>query len=511
MAQVRDPELFLARLWALEDELVRAGLPAIPGTWWRSQLERFYLSGKRRLVVRKGRRVFASTAIAPRISVAEMLFGEHAWLPGTPPLEYAFLSVKREEAGRRIEHGVTAVLDALNIKYRKHGLSVMPEGYPALFTVVTANHKTNVGGTIAFAWLDEVSRWSDDELGANPAEIVVGSLSPALATLPNAKMFLVSSPFAEDDYHAREFDRGEDDRQCVAFGATWEINPTMTEEQTHIEEPDHDTWLREWAAIPSKGVKNNWFGEAVDAALTHEQPPAIGLGQRPVIAIDPAFAHDYFGWAVLNSEPSEHVDSTTGRRYRRTWVQQAGSWKPEGTPRETLRRLRDEVALPAWRASGQDGTPRVYSDQFEGFSLTELARDVGLVLEVVPWTGGTGENAKLTKFKAVRTAMREASFLVHAEHPVVKEFRSVRGVLTASGNERIEYARTGEGHLDMLSAVVLGGSVALERRPRAAEPPPVELDEGARLRAERIREVQVRQKREWARDPRNAMRAAMRR
>jgi hypothetical protein len=506
---VRDPELFLARLWAMEDELVRAGLEPMP-EWWRVELSRFYRSGRRRWVVRKGRRVFASTCVAPRLAVAEALFGEHQHIPGSPPLEYAFLSIKVGEAANRLV-GVDAALNALGLQFTPRGQTIRLRGLPALFNVVTASHKTNVGGTIAFAWLDEVARWSDNELGANPAELVVSSLAPALATLPNAKMILVSSPLGEDDYHAREFDRGETEQQCVSFGETWTVNPTLTKEDTRAMEPDHDTWLREYAAIPSKGVKNNWFGEAVDAALTDDPPPAIGSGQRPVIAIDPAFAHDYFGWCVILSEQSDHVDAVTGRRYRRTWVQQAGAWKPEGTPRETLRRLWREIALPAWRASGQDGMPRVVSDQFEGFSLTELARDVGIALEVVPWTGGSGENAKLTKFKAVRTAMRESAFLVPREHPVVKEFRSVRGVLTQSGLERIEYARTGEGHLDMLSAVVLGGSVALERMPRAVDPVPVVLDEGARMRAERIREVEKRQKQQWDRDPRHAMRAAMRR
>lgn len=509
----RDTEAFLAKLWELDTELVTAGLPDIPGTWWRETLARFYRSGKRRLVVRKGRRVFASTAVAPRVAVAEALFGRHEHIPGTPPLEYGFFSIKREEANKRIE-GVTAILDALGVAHNKVGQSVRLRDFPALFTVVTASHKTSVGGTLAFAWLDEVARWNDDDLGANPAELVVSSVAPALATLPDAKMFLVSSALTTEDFHARQFDLGDTDLQCTAFGETWVINPTLTEADTRLLEPDEKTWLREYAGVPSEGVENNWFGVAVDSALSDAEPPRIGMGQRPVISIDPAFALDHFGYSVVNSEPSDTVDPTTKRRYRRTWLTQAGAWAPGrdfAGPREALVKLRDEIALPTWRASGQDGTPRVFTDQAEYYSLSELARDVGLLLELVPWTGGSGESSKLSKFRRVRTAMREGAFLVSRGHSVVREFRSVRGVLTPSGNERIEYARTGDGHCDTLSAVVLGGAVALDRVPKAVEPPSVELDEGARLRAERIREVSERQRKQWERDPRVVMRAALRR
>jgi len=153
MTVKRDPAVFLRRLWALEDALALGGFPAMPA-WWRSTLERFYLSGKRRLVVRKGRRVFASTCIAPRLAVAEMLWGGHPHLHGTPPLVFAFLSVRRDEAAKRLR-GVKAILDALGEKYAERGETVELVDRPAIFAVVTANNRANVGDTVAFAWLDE--------------------------------------------------------------------------------------------------------------------------------------------------------------------------------------------------------------------------------------------------------------------------------------------------------------------------------------------------------------------
>ena len=299
----RDTAAFLRKLWALEDALGAAGFPSMP-PWWRATIERFYLSGKRRLVVRKGRRVFASTCLAPRLAVAEMLWGQHPHLHGTPPLVFAFLSVRRDEAAKRLR-GVKAILDALGEKYAERGESVELVERPAIFTVVTANNRANVGDTVSFAWLDEVSSWSDDDLGANPAEQVVGRLAPALATLPDAKMCLVSSPLSVNDYHARQFDLGETASQCVARGATWEINPGLSEADTRELEPDERTWRREYGAEPSDSIEENWFGAAIDKAIDDEPPADIPLGVRRIISIDPAFdgesSPDLFGWAVTTA------------------------------------------------------------------------------------------------------------------------------------------------------------------------------------------------------------------
>jgi hypothetical protein len=480
----RDPAAFLRRLWALEDALAVGGFPAMP-PWWRSTIERFYLSGKRRLVVRKGRRVFASTCIAPRLAVAEMLWGAHPHLHGTPPLVYAFLSVRRDEAAKRLR-GVKAILDALGEKYAERGDTVELADRPAIFSVVTANNRANVGDCVAFCWLDEVSSWSDDDLGANPAEQVVGRLAPALATLPDAKMFLVSSPLSVNDYHARQFDLGETTRQCIARGATWEINPHLSEAETRELEPDERTWRREYGAEPSESVEENWFGSAIDAAIDGAMSLDIPPGVRRIISIDPAFdgesSPDLFGWAVTTSEPGPLLGAN-GRQRRITRVRAVGAWKPDRLPYALAERVRDEVCAVYDPTSKVGRT--VYTDQHEGHSFSELARSAGLNLQVVPWTGGNSDKSKLARFKAVRLAMLDGSLKIPNDPDLLREFRSVRGLLAPSGTERIEMPRTSRGHCDRVSAVVLGASVALEHGPTAAKVPDLTTEELQRLEADK--------------------------
>jgi hypothetical protein len=295
----RDTEAFLNRLWQLEDLLVAHGFPPMP-PWWRREIARFYRSGKRRWVIRKGRRVYASTCIAPRLAVAEMLYGQHQHLPGTPPIVYAFLSVKMDEAAKRLR-GVTAILDALGEEYTTKGDTVELVNRPAIFAVVAANLRTAVGDTLGFVWGDEVSRMRDAETGANPAEGVFGSLAPALATLPDAKLILVSSPLAKDDYHAKCFDLGETAAQCVSFGATWEINTTLTEAQTHEIEPDFKTWRREFAAIPQDGASSAFDRDHVLRCV--REVPANTQWWPPIGVLDSAAGKragaDSMTWGIL--------------------------------------------------------------------------------------------------------------------------------------------------------------------------------------------------------------------
>lgn len=513
---MRDASAFLAAFWAQERALVASGLEPMP-EWWRREIERFYRSGKRRWVIRKGRRVFASTCVAPRLAVAEMLFGEHPHLSGTPPLLYAFLSVQRGESVWRLT-GITAILNALNVAHETAAATVRVKDYPAVFQVITASFRATVGGTVAFAWCDEVSSWNDDKVSKNPAEQVIGTLAPALATLPDARLFLVSSPLTSEDYHAKQFELGETPEQCVSFGTTWDITRgsvrELTEEQTRAMEPNLRWWNRAYAAVPVDGVEEDWFGDAACAVtFTDETPPAVRLGMAPIFTIDPAFANDYFGWSVVTSEPASGVANDNDRRL--TVVQDSGAWKPDGEPRALLERLRDQVLRPYAHLAGNDNaTFYVHTDQAEFYSLREVARQLGITLLLESWTGGASEKSKLTRFRAVRTAMLGGEVRINRSRrggELHRQFRSVAGVLLPSGNERIEYKRSGEGHCDELSAVAMGLALALERPPVAARPVVVvqKKDNPVEWRKAAIKEMEEKRRREWKRSPQDVLRKAM--
>jgi len=417
-----------------------------------------------------------------------------------------FVSIDRGEASARL-HTIKEILNVLGVAFDARGEEIAMSGdRRVLFRVATCSVSGTVGFTSVACFADEMARWESRDTAANPAREVMGSLRPTMATQPHAFEVCSSSPWSEEDYHHELFTAGDGEHQVTAHAATWEANPTLSEETTRALEPDQRVWLREYAAIPGGTVTESWFGSAVDAAIEKEPPPPLARGIRVLYAIDPAFdgesSPDRFGWACLTSE----ARNDNGRITR---VRGIGAWKPDRTPFEMARRVRSEVCDTFEPDQKGRELAHVYSDQYEGHSWTELARQAGLIVEVVPWTGAANDNGRTARFKSVRTAMLNGDLTIPNDPDLIRELRSVRGVLAPSGVERIELPRTASGHCDRVASLVLGASIALSWSPSTAEPAKPVLTREDRWRLAAIREIGEKRRREWQRSPVAAMRKAV--
>lgn len=489
----RHAERVLTELRRIDQLMVDNYAPPISDRWWQT-LERFLRSDRSQLVLRKGRRVGASTIVFPRLAVAFMLASEHPVTKGELLLT-ACVSVKKTEARRRLRN-CKAVLDVLGIEYVSRAEEIEIPSLRRSIQVLASSGRTEVGHTIELLWCDEVSRWWSDEAGANPAHEVLAALRPALATIAGSRVFLISSALGDADYHAQQFELGDTEFQLVDRFTTWEANPCLSEKQTHRLEPDEKTWLREYGAVPSEGITDNWFGAAVDRAFVDEEPPPIARGVRPIFGIDAAFAQDRFGWAVVSTRPGP-PNPATHLPQRMTWVHASGAWKPDREPSAMAHRLKAEVC--AVHEPEPVDMSTVYADQHEGHSFRELARAAKLSLVILPWTGGNGDESKLQRFRAVRIAMLEGRLKLKLDPELRREFRMVRGVITPAGNERIEIPRNAKGHGDRVTAIVLAASVALCSTPTAPieEPKKTTIEEEMqRLRDEAARKNKP--KNRWA-------------
>lgn len=475
--------------------LVGADWPAM-SPWWRKQVERFIRSGRRRWVLRVGRRGGKSSTLC-RVAVAWALWGSWSVPPGDTAV-IPFVSVDRSEAAARL-HTIREILGALGVAFEPKGDEILLPERRLVFRVVTCSVSGTVGFTSVACFADEMARWESRDEKANPAKEVMASLRPTMATQARAFEVCSSSPWGTEDYHHELFEAGESEHQVTAHAATWEANPTLTEERTHELEPDARAWSREYAAIPGGTVTESWFGSAVDKAIETEQPPPIPLGVRPLFAIDPAFdgdsSPDLFGFAALTSEAANE----NGRHRRVTRVRRAGAWKPDRSPFDLARRVRLEVCNEIDPSQNERELVHVYSDQHEGASFSELARAAGLSIEVIPWTGAANDTGRTARFRSVRTAMLQGDFKIPDDAELIRQFRAVRGILSPSGVERIELPRDARGHCDALAAVVLGGSIALSRtadRPATAKPA---LTEQQKWREAEIRKMQQRRVSEFKR------------
>jgi len=398
---------------------------------WREVLRRWLVeSGKLTLTLRKGRRIGASTIIAPRLIAAWVeVVAPRICLPPGEIVVVGLVSVRRGEATNRIAQ-ISSVLAARklphNVKYDRIELI----GAPVEIRVITRNWKTAVGENIGLLWCDEVSRWESDDSSANPANEVIGSLRPALATLQLqglALMTLVSSPWSDDDYHAQQYDRGETTDQCTAFLPTWIGRDDITELQTRWLEPDERIWRREYAAMPGNVLSQALDTDDVIAAFGMVVP--AGDLRRWCCIDASSLRGDAFAWMVGHEARGGLV------------VDQMGGFSDQSMRDLTLDTVVEEVSM-ACRARG---ITRVWGDQREEAGLYALFLQRKIAFESFAWTNPSKHEA----FTYLRRFLRDRRLQL-PEHPQLRtQMRTCKARLMSSGV--VVYETNG---LDYLSTLV---------------------------------------------------------
>jgi hypothetical protein len=372
-----DGKRLLAGYEALDAKLARAGRHPTSREWLAT-LKRFWLSGKTRLVVRKGRQAGGSTTMA-RVAVATALFGVHRSPPGTR-IGFPFISVKMEETGERIEN-IADTLDVAGIPYTRRGDRIELSDRPFFFLVLPCSYRTNVGGTNGSAWEDETARWWSSEANANPAVEVDASLVPSLVTQPNARIYTISSPLGLDDFHAELFARGETPDQCIADGPSWYWNPTITEAATHALQSDERRWRREFAAQPQAGALSAFDARQIDRAMATEVPNEWPASDRVVLVDPTAGASDTFAYCAAGWRRAPGGGQSILEICEVNGVAEASK---QGFTSDTMVR---EIAKVARR---HDAVV-IHSDQFERFSLASAFARSGFTFVPHVWTAPAKE------------------------------------------------------------------------------------------------------------------------
>lgn len=232
------------------------------------------------------------------MAVVEVLHGNYEIPPGDVGY-WAFISTTREEASARLVT-IKAILDAVRVPYRPVENGVVIVGRNVGFKTYVATIAGVSGFTAIGFTADELAKWKDKDTGANPANEVLKSLRPAMATVAKSKGILSSSPFSTLDAHAEAFDAGDSEFQMCAKAPTWEANPTITEAMTKELEQDESTRLREYGAEPmSSGTQFFFDHAAVDRAC---RPWALPLGADAGMVVtagaDFGFVSDHAALAV---------------------------------------------------------------------------------------------------------------------------------------------------------------------------------------------------------------------
>jgi hypothetical protein len=224
--------------------------------WWQGEIARAYASQKRQHVFRVGRRGGKSQTIC-RVAVYEALCGEHKIPPGDEGI-FGIVSADLQQAKQRVQT-VKAILESVGIEGVKYYADSVRIAERSVSIRCYSASMSGVAGYTSIGWmLDEMTRWRDAD-GNNPAQEVINSLKPTMITMPSAKTWWISSPYATLDVHYDAFEQGNNEHQTVHSAPTWVANPTLSEDDTRAIEPDESVWSREFAAIPMSSEAESFF------------------------------------------------------------------------------------------------------------------------------------------------------------------------------------------------------------------------------------------------------------
>lgn len=465
----------ISNLHRLEKKLKSAGFPAMSECFVKTFTD-FYQSGKKQLVLCIGRRGGKTTSVC-RVAVLEALFGDHKIPPGDTGV-IAIVSVNRAEAQQKLRT-IAAILNTLAVPFDQKQDSIYLPDRRVEFRILTASIPGVVGMTSICCICDETSRWANDQ-GLNPAREIIGSLRPTMATMPAAKMFIISSPLSMLDFHYELFQKGDTDYQMVAHAPTWIANPSITEAETHELEPDERVWQREYAAIPTTAVAAAFDPDDIDSAI--RPIPEEGVLGRPICIVDPSqlkgdkFAWTFCRWWLPNQQ-----------RYETEKVYVTGS-ASEGDPKYRVVYKRDEEGNlirngeydkrppvlyfegmqataegPQWQRTSGSAVLQYIARQCKAMGVTDVVGDQkeillmrsecerhGLRFHELPLLANN-------KGKAVATLkrwLREGTIILPDLAEMKQELLAFEEKVTASGH--IKYEGRGRSHDDYVSLCLLG-------------------------------------------------------
>ncbi len=317
-----------------------------------------------------------------------------------------------------------------------------PDGRQVEIVVVAASRGAV---TVRSRWLvgfvlDEVALFGSEPTGAvvNAEELLRGAET---RLVPGAQGWLISSPMGPQGllYEMYKAHFGDPGRVLVVHAPTRALNPSFPAEQVEaIRQRTPDVAAREYDAAWID-ADSAFFDVASIERATRKTPLVIGpeTGHEYHAAIDPGFRSNAFTLAVASVR-------RTDVGLKRTIVL-AKEWRGSKTaplsPRAVFRELAEDLR--------PYGIEIVWSDQFAGDALVDIASDVGLHLVIEPST----QAANLEAYRNLDTLLRTDQADLPPIETLARDLAGVRRRVGRNG-VAIDLAKTPDGrHSDFAPAV----------------------------------------------------------
>ncbi|MBN1103582.1 MAG: hypothetical protein JXL84_09245 [Deltaproteobacteria bacterium] len=174
--------------------------------------------------------------------------------------------------------------------------------------VMPASYRSIRGRTVVAALFDEIAFWRSE--GVSPDREILAAVRPSMATIPESKLIVISSPYARTGVlyeHMRDY-FGKDDPDILIWrSGTRVMNPTIPESFIDRETAkDPNAARAEWEAEFREDIEEFLTLEALNKCLVLPGPLAYEPGRVYSAFVDPSGGRsDAFTLAVGYRRPDD--------------------------------------------------------------------------------------------------------------------------------------------------------------------------------------------------------------
>jgi hypothetical protein len=293
---------------------------------------------------------------------------------------------------------------------------------------------------------DEIAHWAFDEDAANPADEVLAALRPSMATVRNAKLIKISTPYIKSGVLWDEYQRrGELDYPIWQL-TTFDLNPTLTPEMLGSERQHGEEYFRrEYMAEFTDSISGWVPAEILNPCIarSRQQLPRQE-GQNYIAAIDPATRGHNFALVILHQVP----DGTVVVDLVRVWT---GSTKIPLPFEGVLNEIK--TILDSYGISSAIG------DQFHCDAIQQYLQKIGVWYDVHVF----GPQTRAQIFSGLKHLMVQGKIEILDDKPLLQQLRNLTEERSDRGQIDI---RPSSGKDDQAVALALAASeVTKHRRP----------------------------------------------
>jgi hypothetical protein len=394
-----------------------------------------------------GRRSGKSDKIAANVAIYEAFFRQHKLSAGERGI-VLLLAQNMRQAGvvRSYVEAKIARSPILSRHVEAIRVHEIDLNNGITIAIYPANFRSIRGLSVVCCIADEIGFWWTESDCANPDVEVLRAVRPSMATFPNAKLVLASSPYAMAGVLWDMWARRKKDKEVLVWHApTGLMNPTVPKRFLENERKrDPDTYRREYEAEFTEAVSAFIPADAIAACVVEGRksvPPQPNVYTYRA-AIDAAFKGDRFTFAMVHrDEEGERliVDHLAGWEGSREAPLRLGSVVPE------IRRVLEQYR-----------THYVFGDQFGSEPIRQTFSAEGISFQEVPFT----LQSKADMYGTLRSLIMDGRVELLDHRESLKELRSLEVQLLPGGHPRVGHPNRGGAHDDFADAIALAVSRA---------------------------------------------------